>query len=473
MELLVALHGPLLLRGQPDIILPGPVHSLPGFSLVEHGLFQLTESALPFLQLLQQCSLLSQLLLDLGRLLQQLLGAADPLTVLLQPAAEGFHRPPDPAELPLIPALVPAQLVKGAVPGLQLLQDRDPLGQRGPLRLPGLLQLKLLRGSLQQALPVDEGLLPLLQLLPLLLLPPGRSGPGSGLPAELVRLGDLLCQSCGGLLIELQIIRQQLPGLGTGQMLRQLPLRTDDLADLGIDGPAQGARRLGNRVTFPEQPLLEPLVALRVEQLLEDCLLLIPLRQQQPLEVALGQHGDAGKLVLVHAQHFLELLVDLARAGDHLAVRHGQGRLDRWLGFAFGIGSAVARHPPDGVLLSAVRKDQLHERLRLGLCVQGAQLLAVVLLAADVPVLAAGAAIESEADGVEDHGLASTGVAGDQVQSPVPQLLQIQHRLIGVGAEGGKGQSQWSHASPSQISSISSRSHRACCSLMGWLFCVS
>ena len=250
-------------------------------------------------------------------------------------------------------------------------------------------------------------------------------------------------------------------------------LIADDLAHLRIQTGPQGGTGIAHPVALLHQPILEPLKPLRAEELLENGLLLIPVRQQQPLEIALGQHGDAGKLVLVHAQDLDDLVVDLLRAGDDIAVGHGQRGLHRGLGLAPGIGPPVAGDPPDGIPLAPVQKFQLHEGLRLIPGILGAEELAVVLVAADVALLAAGAAVEGKADGVEEHGLARAGVTGDEIQAPVPQLFQVQNRLPGVGAKGGYGQFQWSHASSSQIAPMSRARNSSCCSVMGWLFWAS
>ena len=63
-------------------------------------------------------------------------------------------------------------------------------------------------------------------------------------------------------------------------------------------------------------------------------------------------------------------------------------------------------------------------------------------------VSAAGHAVESEHDGIEDGGLARAGVAGHKIES-MGQFIKRQHRRSGIGAEGGHFQIQRSHACPS------------------------
>ena len=437
-------------------------------SLVQLGqcIGQTVQSPFAVLQLLQRLPLPDQALGHLGSLLQEPLSPLERLLGFLQLFFQAFPIAFRRQQRFFIPGLLLSQTVQSPVPGLQGLQCGDLIRQRRPLGLPLLLVLPCFLRRLQRSAPGGDGLLSGGKLLPQLPLPPGGGQPGAEDLILFLQLPDLPNQGLDLLRILLQQFRQQIPCLGRLQMLGHF-LRTVDFADLRPDAAAQGGAGIGHPVALLHQLVLEPLEPLRAEELLEDGLFLVAVRQQQPLEIPLGQHGDAGKLVLVHAQDLHDLVIDLLGAGDDLAVRHGQGCLDRGLGLALGAGPPVARHPADGVALSPAAEFQLHEGLRLGLGILGAEELAVVLAAADVSLLAAGAAVEGEADGIEEHGLTGTRVAGDQVKAPVPQGLEVQHRLPGVGTEGGNGQFQWSHASSSQIDSMSFARNASCCRLMG------
>ena len=117
---------------------------------------------------------------------------------------------------------------------------------------------------------------------------------------------------------------------------------------------------------------------------------------------------------------------------------------------AAALGAHVLRVPPHGVLPAAVGEFQLHLRGGFRVGVLGAE-------HARLPAAAAGLAEQGKADGVKNGGLPRAGVTGDEIQTALPQLFKIQFHRSRVGAKGGDGQFQRSHASPSQIRSISSR----------------
>ena len=214
------------------------------------------------------------------------------------------------------------------------------------------------------------------------------------------------------------------------------------------------------------QLLLQPLVQLRAENASEDLLSLLRGGQQQLQKVPLGNHGDLGELFAVHPQDLPHGGGDLPGLADDAAIGANQlrPRLLRHHAAALFGRAQIVGVAADGVGAAAVGKHQLHLRGSLRRGVFAAQ-------HPRLPVVAAGLAVEGEGDGVKDGGLSGAGIAGDEVQSPVPQPLQLQHRSAGVGAEGGHGQFQRSHASPSQILAMSFST--SCCwrSVMGWPFC--
>ena len=84
--------------------------------------------------------------------------------------------------------------------------------------------------------------------------------------------------------------------------------------------------------------------------------------------------------------------------------------------------------------MTAVGKGQFHKGGGVGIRIFGTQHRGISLGAA-------GFAVEGEGDGIEDGGLAGTGIAGDQVKTVFTQLGKFQSGAAGVGAEGGEGQS--------------------------------
>ena len=192
---------------------------------------------------------------------------------------------------------------------------------------------------------------------------------------------------------------------------------------------------------------------------------------EQAAELALGQHGDLGKLLPGDAQDRLNFPVDLFELSDPAAVREGQLRLGLLPDDFFPAlgGALVLRVPAHGVLLPGVCKDQLHLRRSLRGGVFGAEHVRG-------PAVAAGLPEEGVGDGVKDRRLARAGVSGDEIEALGAQPVQGQDSLTGVGAEGRQGQAKGSHGVPSfsrnspgssQISSIRLRTKAVCSSVMG------
>ena len=93
------------------------------------------------------------------------------------------------------------------------------------------------------------------------------------------------------------------------------------------------------------------------------------------------------------------------------------------------------------VFLAALSKAELHHGVEgLGH--------AIAVEHVGAAVAAAGGAVESEHDCIEDGGLARAGVPGHKVQA-VGELVEGKLCRPGVGAEGGHFQIQRSHTCPS------------------------
>ena len=219
---------------------------------------------------------------------------------------------------------------------------------------------------------------------------------------------------------------------------------------------------------LPFQILLQALIEVGFEDFPENPLPVLGGGQQQLEEIPLGNHGNLQKLVPVDAHDVPDGGVHLPGLAQHGAVRHGQLRLRFLHGEALspGLGALIFRASPHQIGLVPVGKFQLHKGGCLRFRVLGAE-------HPCVPVVAAGLAVEGEGDGVKNRGLPRTGVAGDEVQAPLPQLVQRQRGAPGVGAEGGNRQANGSHGWASFAFSISSSRNTSCSRLMGLPFCNS
>ena len=116
----------------------------------------------------------------------------------------------------------------------------------------------------------------------------------------------------------------------------------------------------------------------------------------------------------------------------------------------------------DGAALPPHLKFQLHKGGRFKISIFAAQHGAFAHAAA-------GMVVQGVGDGVEQGGLAGTGIAGDKVQAAFAQLFQFQGGLGGIGAKSRQGQAERSHASsPSfQMSSMSCWQNAACSAVSG------
>ena len=188
-----------------------------------------------------------------------------------------------------------------------------------------------------------------------------------------------------------------------------------------------------------------------MENVAEDFLPFLGIRQKQLQEVTLGDHSHLGKLFPVKAQDLFDGSVDVPELGDHPAVGIDQPCIGSLLGHAVSpaLGTHVLGVPDDGIFLACITEGQFHFGGCGGISIFGAK-------HARLPVAAAGFSEESKADGIEEGGLAGTGVAGDQIQTAGTKAFKIQFHPAGIGAEGRYGQFQRSHFSPSQMDSIRS-----------------
>ena len=343
----------------------------------------------------------------------------------------------------------------GLAPGRTRLLLRQ--GRRGGLRGGGLLR------------PPDPGRVPLLSGVREL-LHPGETG-GHVLLGR-VQVVARAAKPLLRLRVPVDQLREERRRLRQGQLARAglvqrgqrlVPL---DAAEVLVHAGPGGLALLLQPPGLALEPVLEHHVVPRPEQLAEDLLPRPGVRQQELEEVALGDHGDLGELVAVQPDQRDDGAVHLPALRDHTAVRQVQLRL-RPLGggAAAALGGAdVLRAAADGVGLAPVGEDECNVGRRLRPGVLGAE-------HGRIARRAAGRAVERVGDRVEEGGLPCPGVARDQVQPLPPEPFQLQHGLTGVRPEGGQRQSQRSHGSPSQISSISPRTKARCASPMGRPFC--
>ena len=170
---------------------------------------------------------------------------------------------------------------------------------------------------------------------------------------------------------------------------------------------------------------------------------------QQAQIVALRDHGDLGKLAVIHADQFLQLLVDLPDAArifrpvgkDQTGLRR---HLHRGIFAVFILSPAQAQvggAASDLIVLPLLGKNERHK---------GLPLIRRILAAhhASVPLPPAAFPEQGKGDGVKNSGFSRTGVSGDQ-ENPVPCFFKIHRHLSRIGAEGGHGDFQRFHSAPS------------------------
>ena len=115
------------------------------------------------------------------------------------------------------------------------------------------------------------------------------------------------------------------------------------------------------------QFFLQDLVAARLEQLPEDSLALLGIRQQKLQEVPLGNHGDLGKLVSIHPEDFPDGRVYLPYLRNQAAVGQGKLRVRFLEDYAAAPlrRALILRVPADRVTPVPVCKGQLHKGRRV------------------------------------------------------------------------------------------------------------
>ena len=183
------------------------------------------------------------------------------------------------------------------------------------------------------------------------------------------------------------------------------------------------------------QSVLKDAVGAGMEQLAEDRLPVLRVGQQQLQKVALGDHGDLGKLVPVQTQQGLQLPRHILRFGHGSAVRELQlriGRLFRESSAASG-GPLILRVSAHGIALPGMREDQFHLRGCFGGSVLRAQ-------HGHVAGAAAGLAVKREGDRVKEARLSRAGIARNEVQAALAQFFKIHDGFTGIGPERGYGQ---------------------------------
>ena len=290
---------------------------------------------------------------------------------------------------------------------------------------------------------------------------------------------DLLLQHlklpCAGRILRFVAVNErfeQLHGLRKREFLllrllrlfaEHITLRADDAADILLYARARRLTFAVKRVRAVLQAVLQHLVAVRLEDLAEYLLPVLCFRCQQLEKFALRDHGDLRKLAAVEADDPHEGCVDLFRLVEHAAaVRQMQLRLGSLpCHFAAASGRAlVFRVSSDGINLSAAGKCHFDEGRRFGRRILGAE-------HGRIAVRAARRVVQRIGDRVEDRGLACARIAGDQVQTLLTQLFQIDLGVSGIRAECGQRKFQRSHFSSSQMLAISLSANACCSSLIG------
>ena len=353
------------------------------------------------------------------------------------------------------------QIDGGDIAGKLLLPGNG--GQRllqGLLRQGGLLCCRSLRlGGLLQRPQVGLCLL-------------GQSQGGGGLLQGLLQFKQSLGQRCqGGGVFLGELIQKLQHGL-----CRQLAVYS--VLQLGQVGGGFGGHDAPNVlqqallgtgvaaqsfVIMEFQLILQGFIQPGVENIPENGLPFGGAGLEQTAEIALGDHGHLGKLAAAQTDDLADGGFHILLAGDGLPIRQCQlypGRLAGGAGAA-GFGAGVFGVAVDGVGFAVVGEHQLHKGGGLGIGIFGAQHVCL----ADA---AAGFTVKGKGDGIENGGLAGTGVAGDQIQAAGAQLVQLQNLGVGIGAEGADGKLYRSHGCSSRIFSMRSATKLRCTSLMGW-----
>ena len=218
----------------------------------------------------------------------------------------------------------------------------------------------------------------------------------------------------------------------------------------------------------PFQLVLHRPVDAGTKNIPENLLPLLGIRQQQPEEIPLGNHGNLAELLLADPQDLLDLFCNPAPLGLHLSVGEGKLRPGKLPGGALspGLFPGVLRIPADRIGLSPVGEGEDHLRGGVQVGVIGPE-------HGGVPGGAAGLAVEGKGDGVKDCRFSCPGVPRNEVEPPLPQGIHVDLLPRSIGAEGGHRQSNRSHLAPSRIFSSSASQKAACSSPMGCPFWAS
>ena len=253
-----------------------------------------------------------------------------------------------------------------------------------------------------------------------------------------------------------------------GLFAEHITLRADDAADILLYACARRLTFSVKCVRAVLQTVLQHLIAVRLEDLAEYLLPVLCFRCQQLEKFALRDHGDLRKLAAVEADDLRQFCVDLFRLVEHAVVRQMQLRLGSLLcHFAAASGRAlVFRVSSDGIDLSAAGKRHFDEGRRFGRRILGTE-------HGCIAVRATRRVVQRIGDRVEDRGLACARIAGDQVQTLLAQLFQIDLGVSGIRAECGQRKFQRSHLSSSQMLAISLSANACCSSLIGVPFWLS
>ena len=199
------------------------------------------------------------------------------------------------------------------------------------------------------------------------------------------------------------------------------------------------------------QLFLDAPIDLRAEQLLEDGASPLRVGGEELAELALRQHDDLAELFGRHADQLLHLGVDIldtpASSGDVRAfwsdLPYGGAGLDR-NGAVFAAlcrallhGGALDAEAPGGVAGPEFELERdLGQHLGLGV---------VATQVGSIAFAPGTHAVQGEADGVKDGGLAGPDRPLDEEERPLTKLGEVNRRLVGEGAEGGGGQGDRAH----------------------------
>ena len=183
------------------------------------------------------------------------------------------------------------------------------------------------------------------------------------------------------------------------------------------------------------EPALDVLEPPGAEEALQQLVALLGLGAQERLEASLGQHRHLGELREVHPDEVGHQVPGLVEAtgqrgpgpGDPLGDRHG--RLLSGRARAALLRTLPRRRADDPEPASGQGRLQGDGRGHPRRGLVAAQPLGDASVAGDV-------AVQREADGVEDAGLAGARGAGEQEQPGVGEPVEVDHDVPGEGSEG-------------------------------------